>query len=47
MGVGEGWFPQQPYDSIYSKKRLECPCELKGKLQLMKGSLVRFPLCRT
>jgi hypothetical protein len=44
-GVEEGCLPQQPYGSIYSvNKRLECPCGLKGKLHLMKGSLVRHLL---
>jgi hypothetical protein len=47
-GVGEGCLPQQPYGSIYSEiKRLECPYGQKGKLHLMKGSLVHLPLRRT
>jgi hypothetical protein len=47
-GVTEGSLPQRTNDSIYSKnKGLECPCGLKGKLHLMKGSLVWLPLCRT
>jgi hypothetical protein len=32
---------------IAKTKRLECPCGLKGKLYVMKGSLVRLPLRRT
>jgi hypothetical protein len=47
-GVGEGYLPEQPYGSIYSKnKRLECPCGLKRKLHLIKSSLIRLPLRRT
>jgi hypothetical protein len=47
-GVGKGCLPQQPYGSIYSEnKRLECPYGLKGKLHLIKGSLVWLPLRRT
>jgi hypothetical protein len=32
---------------IVKTKRLECPYGLKGKLQLIKCSLVRFSLCHT
>jgi hypothetical protein len=32
---------------IMKTKRLQCPCGLKGKWQLMKGSLVRHSLCCT
>jgi hypothetical protein len=32
---------------IAKTKRLECPYGLKGKLQLMRGSSFRLPLCRT
>jgi hypothetical protein len=32
--------------SIVKTKRLECPYELKEKLQLMKSSLIRLPLWR-
>jgi hypothetical protein len=47
-GVEERSLPQQPYGFIYSKnKRLECPCGLKGKLHLLKGSSVWLPLCCT
>jgi hypothetical protein len=47
--MGEEWlnacFSTNPWGPIYSEnKRLECPYGLKGKLHLMKGSLVRLPL---
>jgi hypothetical protein len=46
--VGEGFLPQQPMVLfIVNTKRPECPYGLKGKLQLMKGSLVCLPLHRT
>jgi hypothetical protein len=32
---------------IAKTKRLKCPCGLKGKLHLIKGSLVWLPLCHT
>jgi hypothetical protein len=52
QGVVERWLKclplHQPLGSIYSEnKRLECPCELKGKLYLMKDNLVRLSLCCT
>jgi hypothetical protein len=51
-GVGEGWLnaylSTNPWGTIYSEnKKLEYPCGLKGKLHLLKGSLVQLPLCRT
>jgi hypothetical protein len=51
-GVGEGWLnaylSTNPWGPIYSEnKRLECPCELKEKLHLLRGNLVRLPLRHT
>jgi hypothetical protein len=52
LGMGEGWLnvclSTNPWGPIYSENKiLECPCGLKGKLHLKKGSLIRLPIQRT
>jgi hypothetical protein len=47
-----GWERDASHNSpmilfIATTNRLECSSGLKGKLDLMKGSFVRLPLCRT